>query len=465
MNLVDLTVDYTPLGYARAFRRKGVVAQFGGTMAKGRENFTDVDRNLQLVKATRGTLIIAAYMMKYMFKDDEDKKGFNTDAANEFNKRFGTKLALDNPLFKMPKDGEIVGSLGYLDASQKKFLQDYGLAQEYSEYDEKSHTWKSFLNNPDGFMKGFVGTLAAYDKYISNNKYEKTRTQKEKNSTPVLMAYLLYGTIDQFLQQSSLKGGQTLVQNLSYQQGDIGTKARELMKTTLLQPLAPLNPALIRQAVKYWDGVAHEQINPMEIDEKGEFSQAGRFAMQYLPIYGSFVMGRPRYNMFGQEIKQLPGERTGWFTNAIANEFGDSRSKQNLVSSFLYTNGYTTPKVIPNDLSATKEDGSVIYITDEQKSRLGAAAGRKAYDEILKRIEGKPNEKGFVVMSKRFDVEGKKIVEVKRRSLVDMVNRMSDKDRMKRSVPFNKEINTIFNKYYEEAWNEEIKKQGWVKAK
>ena len=52
--------------------------------------------------------------------------------------------------------------------------------------------------------------------------------------------------------------------------------------------------------------------------------------------------------------------------------------------------------MIPNDLSATKEDGSVVYITDEQKSRLGAAAGRKAYDEILKRIEGKPNEKGFV---------------------------------------------------------------------
>ena len=462
LNIVDFTIDYTPLGYMRAFGKRGIVANFGKTTAGGREDFGAVDRNLLLIRATQGTAILATYIMKYMF-DDDDKEEFNKDAVNDFNKRFGTDIKIDNPLFKMPKDGELVGSLGYLDAPQKKFLQDYGLAAEYSEYDAKSKTWKSFLNNPDGFMKGLVGTLSSYDKYIFKNKYQKTQSQMEKNSTPMMLSYLMFGTIDQFLQQSSLKGAQTLVQNLSYQQGDVGKKATELAKTVLLQPLAILNPALLRQAVKYWDGVAHEQINPLEKNEKGELNQIGNFLMQYLPVYGSFVMGRPRYNMFGQEIKQLPGERTGNFTNAIAKATGDM-SKQNIVSSFLFVNGYTTPKIIPNNLMAIKGDGSVIYITDEQKSRLGAAAGRKAYDEILKRIEGKTDENGFIVIDTKFNSEGKK-VNIKRRSLVTIVNKMKDKDRMKRSVPFNKEINSIFNKYYDEVWKDEIKKQGWVFTK
>ena len=75
------------------------MANFGKTTAGGREDFGAVDRNLLLIRATQGTAILATYIMKYMF-DDDDKEEFNKDAVNDFNKRFGTDIKIDNLCLK-----------------------------------------------------------------------------------------------------------------------------------------------------------------------------------------------------------------------------------------------------------------------------------------------------------------------------------------------------------------------------
>ncbi len=111
----------------------------------------------------KGTILLAAGLIKYLdFGDDDeetDKK--REERYNDYLKMGGDPtINIENPMFDLPKDGDVIGSLAFLPPKKKEFLIQSGLAQEYSQYDAKKNRWISFIADRAAVSKQIAGAVA-----------------------------------------------------------------------------------------------------------------------------------------------------------------------------------------------------------------------------------------------------------------------------------------------------------------
>jgi len=460
LNIVNLGIDYSPLGFVKAGTGR---ALFVGTP----RNFDLGQRELILSRAITGTLLTALVVSLNaddIFGDglegeeDEDKKKeLKSKLAEQFKEKYGEELPLDHPLFMIPHEGQVSGSLSMLPPAQRDFLTKNGLSKEYAVYLDGK--WISTNNVAAWASLGVAGSLANYNRYVTNNRYVESEAIFKKQDWADKSTYLMFGLAGQLLEMGSLKGTQSLIQNLDYKNGDLPTKATELLKTTLMQPLNILNPAAIRQTYKYIDGVSRYQ--------PGKGGDAGKFLLQYTPLVGSIIAkGEKRHDSFGRDIKAFPGEGKGILGSSLMYAFGDQENEKEVdkILDLMYMSGIRSVPPLPKT-TFYDVNNNIVEMSFNEWNELDKLAKQVAFEELKERTKGKEQTSSVTV----YDIENKKLKkdnkEYRMINLNYLANVTPEKDLAQSNNPLAKEIKKIYSRSYQKAYNDYMEMKGLSKEK
>lgn len=427
MNNIRMKLNYTPAGYARA--KYGSLKSLA-TKEIIFDDYTDTEKAIYNAKATYGLIatgLAIAPMFAMVGGDDDESKDKVQKTIDEYNKQFGTNFTIESPLFRLPQKGDICGSMNMLTPAQQAFFKKTGLSQEYSEYD--GGKWVSKRNDPTYLTRFMLASAFWQNKYITNNPniVDKPTGEGKKGYADLLISSLL--PVELALDLGAAKG---LGNTFKYESGKgLLVSAGE---TVFMWPLQIGNPRALGVTLQTIDGTVREYPNKFQDTKKYVLSK-------YIPVYSSFysVSGlEKKYGMFGEEQYRIPSQAEGKIAQQIYDlRFSDKNKEEKAIYDFLAVNGYQKVSKMQETKQYTTigDDGIPVtkFITNEQLNRLGQFAGRESFEEIKQKIGP---------LQDVFNQEGK--------------------------GAFVKEIDGIFNKWYNYNWDVEtgkIKPGDQAKAK
>lgn len=385
INLAKMTSDYTPLGAARAYRGGDLVKVYQDELRTQTEK--DIIYSRAMVGASIFLATVLPMLMDWVDDDDDRDKKNDKETLDLYEELTGKKAKATDPIFTLPKEGDICGSLDYLSPSEKKFLESSGLAKAYCRYDGK--TWVTVLNNPRWFSVIPVGTARYYYRYVINNPFNDLTPEERKAGWMRGATAIAFSYGDAMLDISSMKGLAGVSWKRKPEERLIG------FAENLIAPFKQtMNPAALRNIARYWDGQARNYINPFE-DPKG-------YAETYIPIYGSFAAIKNadiKHGMLGENLHQLPSEQQGVWTPLVAKiRFWEANKPQRDMYAFLQLNGYVKFRYFP-----VKEyfapDGKKHIITKKEQEELQQKSGNlvlsrlQATETELQNLANSSNEK------------------------------------------------------------------------
>jgi hypothetical protein len=426
LNFVNMTTNYSPLGFLRAYSKNGTILPVGSKFARDMDN--EYQRQRMVYKAAYGTVLLAAGLIKYLdFGDDDeetDKK--REERYNDYLKMGGDPtINIENPMFDLPKDGDVIGSLAFLPPKKKEFLIQSGLAQEYSQYDAKKNRWISFIADRAAVSKQIAGTVNAYMRFVWSDPTLSSKGELDAKKAASVFGSIVSATIDQYLQLSSLKGTQRLLSAPSYSQGATG-KVSDIAVTAATTPLQIFQPALTRQLSQYIDGKMREYPSITKMDEA---DYGILLAKQNLIPFGSvFFKGDVRYDQFGDPMISVPAEKQGMLSSNYSAAAFDKYPNRKL-QLFLYENGVFEYKQPPMTMYYYPEGENVEgrpqyeFLTHKEIKEVGLQAA-KYYKEILTANMGKAQEVANSEWKDKFDIN-KPTFETKFSKYIDKLYELS----------------------------------------
>jgi hypothetical protein len=382
-----------PLGYVRAVMIEKAVANPKDKAQERLADFYQSQTQINDLKARAiiGTMFwaIPLLLTTLMGDDEEDKEAKYLKAETkaeeqelkELEESTGQPMEEGNPYLLIPKDGEVFGSLDFMQPQTKKALENAGLAKEHSIYKGVYPNGKfvSIVSDPSKFnyVNTVTSTVAMINKYVVNNKFDKLSDEDKKNRIEqVILDATLYSLMS-FGSFSITKRSKNLV-DLARQGKTLDAFAQ--VAEGVVPEFAVTNPAILRQTLRYIDGTAREFASP-----SNDFTT---YMGTKIPLLGSFISVygvEKRRGMFGEEMYSVPAMTQGAMSNYYYEmRFGDKNKPEKEMYQFLASKGYNKVKAMPTTLSIMSDDGKTeTPITDAERNKLGAEAGQK----VLKRLQ------------------------------------------------------------------------------
>jgi hypothetical protein len=384
-NMFNIAIDNSPLGFARYFSGNKIWYDYK------RAEYTTTERNLVLAHAMMGTAFLAYELfaqdiLKIDDDDDEDKKAAEQKRKQEllelWNKKYPNEpIAIGNPIFELPKDGELFGSLGFLTPNQKQFLISNNLAAEYSRYNSKTNRFESYQASPNFLNFALVSGISNYEKYVINDNTKFTDRASKKKEFMEVVKWATSNMMTSYINLSGLKSQQQIISMFGSGKANENNldKALELATSSI-----QLNPAIIKQSVANFDGVMRERIKPSEDFLKWT-------ASKFVPIGGAFVKGEKMHDMFGQEMPMVYGSKQGGLLGYYFDaKFKEKELERTKIASYVYLNGYQRyrdfAKELKNKEVVAFENGEYVNKTlldDKELKAVGVEAAKLANSLIL----------------------------------------------------------------------------------
>ena len=384
-NMFNIAIDNSPLGFARYFSGNKILYDYK------RAEYTTTERNLVLAHAMMGTAFLAYELfaqdiLKIDDDDDEDKKAAEQKRKQEllelWNKKYPNEpIAIGNPIFELPKDGELFGSLGFLTPNQKQFLISNNLAAEYSRYNSKTNRFESYQASPNFMNFALVSGISNYEKYVINDNTKFTDRASKKKEFMEVVKWATSNMMTSYINLSGLKSQQQIISMFGSGKANENNldKALELATSSI-----QLNPAIIKQSVANFDGVMRERIKPSEDFLKWT-------ASKFVPIGGAFVKGEKMHDMFGQEMPMVYGSKQGGLLGYYFDiKFKEKELERTKIASYVYLNGYQRyrdfAKELKNKEVVAFENGEYVNKTlldDKELKAVGVEAAKLANSLIL----------------------------------------------------------------------------------
>jgi hypothetical protein len=396
VNLISVFgVKATPLGLIRAANIQYKINKYkkDPTYEKGQRlsefYLTKAQLSQQYIQAVVPMILyFATVTIKSLFGDDDDEKIKLTDKEQleidetrrtlkeQFNVEYDVEASDNNPIYKIPKNGEVFGSLDFLPKNIVKSLEESGLAKAFHEYRGVYPNGKfvPIYSDPRKFNL-FNATMYTYGsliKYKYNNKdIPETMAQKAAQVTAITVDAAFYAAIS-FSDLSIFRKGKDIAEQLRDDEllnAIIGTGEK------FFPELAIANPNLLKQGIAYVDGKARRFLTPVENPKL--------YIASKVPILGSFIAvygSDQRYGMFGEEMYRIPATKQGALSQALAEYlFSEKNIPQREMYQYLALKGFNKIKAMPTTLTFNDEP-----ISDIDRSRLGAIAGRKVFERLTK---------------------------------------------------------------------------------
>lgn len=384
-NMFNIAIDNSPLGFARYFSDNKILYDYK------RAEYTKTERNLVLAHAMMGTAFLAYELfaqdiIKIDDEDDEDKLAAEQKRKQEllelWNKKYPNEpIEIGNPIFELPKDGELFGSLGFLPPNQKQFLISNNLAAEYSRYNAKTNRFESYQASPNFLNFALVSGISNYEKYIINDNTKFTDRASKKKEFAEVVKWATTNMMTSYLNLSGLKSQQQIISMFGSGRPNESNidKALELATSSI-----QLNPAIIKQSVANFDGIMRERLTPSK-----DFLQWA--ASKFVPIGGAFVKGEPMHDMFGQEMPMVYGSKQGGLLGYYFDvKFKEKELERTKLASYLYLNGYSRyrdfAKELKNKEVVAFENGEYVNKTlldEKELKKVGVDAAKLANSLIL----------------------------------------------------------------------------------
>jgi GNAT superfamily N-acetyltransferase len=396
VNLISVFgVKATPLGLIRAANIQYKINKYkkDPTYEKGQKlsefYLTKAQLSQQYIQAVVPMILyFTTVTINSLFGDDDDEKIKLTDEEQleldntrrtlkeQFNVEYDVEASDNNPLLKIPKNGEMFGSLDFLPKNIVKSLEESGLAKAFHEYRGVYPNGKfvPIYSDPRKFNL-FNATMYTYSsliKYKYNNKdIPETMAQKAAQVTAITVDAAFYAAIS-FSDLSIFRKGKDIAEQLRDDEllnAIIGTSEK------FFPELAIANPNLLKQGIAYVDGKARRFLTPAENPKL--------YIASKVPILGSFVAvygSDQRYGMFGEEMYRIPATKQGGLSQTLSEYlFSEKNKPQREMYQYLALKGFNKIKAMPTTLTFNDEP-----ISDIDRSRLGAIAGRKVFERLTK---------------------------------------------------------------------------------
>ncbi len=383
-NMFNLAVDSTPAGFYR-YKKGGIINNYK------RLEYSQVEKDLVLRRALIGTSVLAYLLYKQLItqlSDDDDEK--ETKRKQEALERWKAKypnsnLDIKNPIFNLPKDGEIIGSLDFLDPNKKKFLIENNLAKPFSIYNAKTDKWVNYETSPLFLNYAMVSAVSNYNKYIIEDNTKFTTGQQKKQEFGEFVKFFWSNSTGLMLNISGLKNQQKQITSLSS-----GAQAADKM-VDLATSGVQVNPAFVRQTVQNFDGFMRKRIEFTK--EPIKYS-----AQRFIPIGGSFILGEKMYDMHGEEMPFVYGyQKGGVLGYAFDKMYGEKEKQRMELANWYNINGYNrfrdfvkenASKTVVAKVGDSYEDVALFEdVDDKTLNKYGKEAGKLAKETVIKNRE------------------------------------------------------------------------------
>ena len=383
-NMFNLAVDSTPAGFYR-YKKGGIINNYK------RLEYSQVEKDLVLRRALIGTSVLAYLLYKQLItqlSDDDDEK--ETKRKQEALERWKAKypnsnLDIKNPIFNLPKDGEVIGSLDFLDPNKKKFLIENNLAKPFSIYDAKKDKWVNYETSPLFLNYAMVSAVSNYNKYIIEDNTKFTTGQQKKQEFGEIVKFLWSNSTGLMLNISGLKNQQKQITSLSSRE-----QAADKM-VDLATSGVQVNPAFVRQTVQNFDGFMRKRIEFTK--EPIKYS-----AQRFIPIGGSFILGEKMYDMHGEEMPFVYGyQKGGVLGYAFDKMYGEKEKQRMELANWYNINGYNrfrdfvkenASKTVVAKVGDSYEDVALFEdVDDKTLNKYGKEASKLAKETVIKNRE------------------------------------------------------------------------------
>jgi len=439
-NLLNLAIENSPIGFIRYASKENKI--FYGV---NRETYTELEKRIMLVNAIRGSVMLGVYLfgqgvIKAFAGDDDDENKSaqiqkrKQELLDQWKEKYpNSKVTIGDPLFELPVDGELCGSLKFLDPNKKKFLVDNGLAQEFSQYDAKANRWVSYAASPDFLTKSFAASISNYEKYVINDetKFSGKAAKKKEYMEAIKWAYT--NMMFSYLNLSGLKSQQQMITSITDANSSLDAMAN--LATSSIQ----LTPALVRQIVENWGGVMRERLT---------FSKEPMMwiASKVIPIGGAFITGDKMYDMFGNEMPMVYGSKQGGPLGYYFDmKYMEKEKQRTELAQWLYVHGYTRYRDFAKEMAGRDvpvyENGSytnkLLFDDRKQLKQVGLEAAK---------------------LAKKIIDENMPMLQELSKYDLDEVDYKSPKLK----TPLAKAVDTIYSMVFKYKANEEAYKKGYL---
>ena len=448
LNFNNLGIAYTPaLAFLRA-KYTGDEASLYAQVYKDKAEQRFLTGFVAFMALTTPTLLSMLILKSPDDEEEENKEDLKRRQAlaDKFFKNTGEKIDIENPLFNLPKDGELVGSLSFLSPGTKKFLKENNLAVPFRRWNAKLNIWEDYTISPLVYNLTMAASLADYVKYVINDKTRFNSVAQRAKEWGNVASYFAGNLVQTFVNASGIKSQNQLLLTLNS-----GNHERILNAAVdmLFSPVQS-TPALLRQLSEGLDMRLKQRVEAKE--KPFEY-----VASKTIPLGGLFFTGKKKHDMFGDEIAYLTGADRGFVLKHLFSVTQKEYEKERTeLGQFLNINGYSkyrdlvteyekknkeiidikNPTVVINGISYTNylDKG----FTDEEMSEIGLAAAKRAKQVLidnkvlLQEIGNATNLEEIPLISADY------------------------------KIPFTEAIDKIYDIIFEEEWKSALVKKNYV---
>jgi hypothetical protein len=448
LNFNNLGIAYTPaLAFLRA-KYTGDEASLYSQLYKDKAEQRFLTGFVAFMALTTPTLL-SMLVLKSPDDEEEDNKEDlkrRQELADKLFKATGEKMDIENPLFNLPKDGELVGSLSFLSPGTKKFLKENNLAVPFRRWNEKLNIWEDYTISPLVYNLSMAASLADYVKYVINDKTKFNSVAQRAKEWQNVASYFAGNLVQTFVNASGVKSQNQLLLTLN------SNNYERILNAVVDMAFSPIQstPALLRQLSEGLDMRLKQRVEAT--DKPFEYVSS-----RTIPLGGLFFTGKKKHDMFGDEIAYLTGADRGFVLKHLFSVTQKEYEKQRTdLGQFLNINGYSKyrdlvteyekkNKEIIDIKKPTVEINGISYtnyldkgFTDEEMSGIGLAAAKRAKQVLidnkvlLQEIGNATNLEEIPLISADY------------------------------KIPFTEAIDKIYDTIFEEEWKSALVKKNYV---
>jgi hypothetical protein len=447
LNFNNLAIAYTPaLAFLRA-KYKGDEASLYAQVYKDKAQQRFLTGFAMFMAATTPALL-SMLILKSPDEEEDNKEDLKRrqELADKLFKDTGEKIDIENPLFNLPKDGELVGSLSFLSAKTKKFLKENNLAVPFRRWNAKLNIWEDYTISQNVYNLSMAASLSDYVKYVINDKTRFNSEAQRAKEWQNVVSYFAGNLVQTFVNASGVKSQNQLLLTLNS-----GNHER-ILNAAVDMVFSPVQstPALLRQLSEGLDMRLKQRVEAKE--KPFEY-----VASKTIPLGGLFFTGKKKHDMFGDEIAYLTGADRGFFLKHLFSVTQKEYEKERTeLGQFLNINGYSKyrdmiteyekkNKEIIDIKKPTVEINGISYtnyldkgFTDEEMSGIGLAAAKRAKQVLIS------NKATLQKIGNATDLSNIPLVSANY------------------TIPFTESIDFIYDTIFKEEWESALIKKKYV---
>ena len=448
LNFNNLAIAYTPaLAFMRA-KYTGDEASLYAQVYKDKAQQRFLTGFAAFMALTTPTLLSMLVLKSPDDEEEENKEDLKRrqELADKFFKDTGEKIDIDNPLFNLPKDGELTGSLSFLPANTKKFLKENNLAVPFRRWNAKLNIWEDYTISPLVYNLTMAASLADYVKYVINDKTKFNSVAQRAKEWQNVASYFAGNLVQTFVNAAGVKSQNQLLLTLNSNNYERKINAAVDM---LFSPVQS-TPALLRQLSDGLDMRLKQRVE--SVDKPFEY-----VASKTIPLGSLFYTGRKKHDMFGDEIAYLTGADRGFvLKHLFAVTQKDYEKKRTELGQFLNINGYSKYRDMITEYekknteiidikNPTVEINGIAYtnyldkgFTDDEMYEIGLAAAKRAKQILIS------NKATLQKIGNATDLNNIPLVSANY------------------TIPFTESIDFIYDTIFKEEWESALVKKKYV---